>query len=58
MVRGEEEKRGMKDQGRDGERRNGKEWTIDMERLVKATSVHELTKNVSSILFLHRSLIC
>ena len=49
--------RGKEERRRDGERRNGKDWAIDRERLVKAKSVHELTKNVCSILFLHRSLL-
>ena len=44
-MRGEEEKRGKKGFGRDGEKRNGEDWAIDRKRLVKATSAHQLTKN-------------
>jgi len=57
MLRGEEEKREKIGWGRNGERRNGREWAIDEERLSGATSVHEITKNFCSILFLHCSLM-
>ena len=43
--------------GRNGERRNGGKWAIDRKRLLKATSVREITKNLRSILFLHCSLM-
>jgi len=36
MERGEEGKRGKKRLGTGGERRNGKEWAMDRERLVEA----------------------
>jgi len=47
---------GKKARKRDEERKSGNDWAI-REKLMKATySVHELTKNFCSILFLHLSL--
>jgi len=42
--RGGRERRKNKCGSRDGERRNGKGWAMNRERLGKATTVHELTK--------------
>ena len=56
-MRGEEEKRGKTGWRSDGVSKNGRDWTIDRDRSVKATSVHELTKNFCSILFVLKTIL-